>query len=706
MNEHDDTPAVRIRLAAARGMLFGGVAVLLVVFLPVPLFANAVGDVVLCGWSGVLVGGIAYYESRLLREGWGLAPAVVGTAFLVAGATPLVWLQAAYGASVLQTGSFSVSLSAALQAFDIGPEMFGYWFCMVGPLAVSQWLRFGAFPLARKRYFAVALALGAAIGLGASIAELAGGPWYQYLTGLGGAAAAVLLHIGLSGVFVLPGVAVVLEGREGSPPRAGSSARFQRARWIAAGLVIPVLAFAASEAGAGLATPEWQAPQLSTWLALAQGPGVQRVTYPLLIYAMVAFAAARFWRARGVWIEVGLAGGVVLAGVYCVIYLNALALSCFALLIGIGVLGLGPYFAFVAYSNAWFDYRADSSGAAELGQSEESAGDCSHEAGEFAATPVERLGWEAEPEGSPDARVHWVAAWLVGAGFTAWFAAQRLAEDFAALPPHPPDNCYIATAASRASPLLSGAQPVKFADGRVALVSRQLRVLKVGELVIARRCPRGHRALRWAYDRLGPILARRMGALSGSLVFLTLLPVQAGVEGLLRLAGLDLASLLKLAYPSPLDPSEEAPTQGAGGLSHRGSVDALLVRPVEVALSTLSEQARRKVGTATTDEALLLRLAEDLKKHLLSRDIPTRRNAPKPRSLEVVRALAMLDIPGNASYQQVTRAWDGFKKTYKAAMMRTHPDVSGHESTAHAQRINADHDLRKKAFRTIKKALE
>jgi len=125
------------------------------------------------------------------------------------------------------------------------------------------------------------------------------------------------------------------------------------------------------------------------------------------------------------------------------------------------------------------------------------------------------------------------------------------------------------------------------------------------------------------------------------------------------------------------------------------------------ALFSLSEQSRRNTSSTSTDEALLLRLAEDLKKHLLSRDIPQqRRNAPKTRSVEVQRALATLGLPPHATFQQANRAWEAAKKDYKVAMMRTHPDVSGQNSTALAQRINAEHDLRKKAFRVLKKALD
>jgi hypothetical protein len=124
------------------------------------------------------------------------------------------------------------------------------------------------------------------------------------------------------------------------------------------------------------------------------------------------------------------------------------------------------------------------------------------------------------------------------------------------------------------------------------------------------------------------------------------------------------------------------------------------------ALYTLSEQARRKTSSSATDEALLIRLAEDLKKHLLSRDIPhQRRNAPKTRGVEVVRALAAFGLPANATFQHVERAWAEAKKAYKVAMMRNHPDVSGQNSTALAQQLNADHDLRKKAYQKLKKAL-
>jgi hypothetical protein len=95
---------------------------------------------------------------------------------------------------------------------------------------------------------------------------------------------------------------------------------------------------------------------------------------------------------------------------------------------------------------------------------------------------------------------------------------------------------------------------VRFGDGQVVLVSRQLRVFKLGELVLLLVTPRLHRALRLVYDRAGPWLARRLSRRGATLTWLALFPAQLAVELGLRalLRGAD--ALIERTYPRPPAP--------------------------------------------------------------------------------------------------------------------------------------------------------
>jgi len=104
-----------------------------------------------------------------------------------------------------------------------------------------------------------------------------------------------------------------------------------------------------------------------------------------------------------------------------------------------------------------------------------------------------------------------------GFGLTAWFAVYAAAwrfdilkmyELYAALPPQPPPDCYIATAAARGHSQFVGARTVHRADGKSVQVNRQLQVLKCAELALLAIDPYWHKQLRKVYDRLGKPLAR------------------------------------------------------------------------------------------------------------------------------------------------------------------------------------------------------
>jgi hypothetical protein len=107
----------------------------------------------------------------------------------------------------------------------------------------------------------------------------------------------------------------------------------------------------------------------------------------------------------------------------------------------------------------------------------------------------------------------------IGFGITAWFAAYiaawrfailKMYELYAALPPQPPPDCYIATAAAQGHPRFVGSWVVRRADGISMRVNEQLQVLKYAELALIAVNPRLHGFLRRRYDAVGKPLARRM----------------------------------------------------------------------------------------------------------------------------------------------------------------------------------------------------
>lgn len=123
-----------------------------------------------------------------------------------------------------------------------------------------------------------------------------------------------------------------------------------------------------------------------------------------------------------------------------------------------------------------------------------------------------------------------VTAWLLrnqetkitflrGLGFTFWMGAYVVAwrvailkmyELYAALPPEPPPDCYIATAAAQGHPQFVGSRVILRADGTSLTVNRQLQILKFAELALVAVLPGVHKALRRVYDVTGQCLARKI----------------------------------------------------------------------------------------------------------------------------------------------------------------------------------------------------
>ena len=100
----------------------------------------------------------------------------------------------------------------------------------------------------------------------------------------------------------------------------------------------------------------------------------------------------------------------------------------------------------------------------------------------------------------------WIAVYAA-----AWrFDILKMYELYAALPPQPPPDCYIATAAAKGHPQFVESWLVQRADGQSMYVNQQLQILKCAELGLLAVQPRLHRALRIAYDVLGKSLARKI----------------------------------------------------------------------------------------------------------------------------------------------------------------------------------------------------
>ncbi len=107
-------------------------------------------------------------------------------------------------------------------------------------------------------------------------------------------------------------------------------------------------------------------------------------------------------------------------------------------------------------------------------------------------------------------RVIGLTAWM-GTYLVAWrFDILKMYELYAALPPTPPPDCYIATAAARGHPQFVHSWTIKRADGKFMQVNRQLQLLKCAELALLAVHPRSHKLFRGIYDVAGKRLARRI----------------------------------------------------------------------------------------------------------------------------------------------------------------------------------------------------
>ncbi len=112
----------------------------------------------------------------------------------------------------------------------------------------------------------------------------------------------------------------------------------------------------------------------------------------------------------------------------------------------------------------------------------------------------------------------WSAGYLAS---WAWALAQAQ-QHYASLPTERPQPCFVVGAAARGHPWLVRSWML---GGRP--VTRQLILLKAFEFQLERHAPRTHRALRSVYNRIGPVVAKRIRSpWSADLVYLALKPLE------------------------------------------------------------------------------------------------------------------------------------------------------------------------------------
>lgn len=324
--------------------------------------------------------------------------------------------------------------------------------------------------------------------------------------------------------------------------------------------LLPIFSFWATD----LLKPEWQNGQLGSYIILLLFPEASLLFFPLLIYSVICYLLLMLRPthfARAFVIRAGVYTGVLLALHYSIVVL-VYAFDSYAYivaLIWIFPLVFSPLYRWAA--SKWTAASVNTvlfilvSGALLI------------------VTLLTRgntlvLVFVALIMAAP----FWsflialrAAVWLYknyeatftlshGLGLTAWFGVYAAAwrydilkmyELYAALPPQPPPDCYIATAAAHGHPRFVRVWAVQRADGKPMQVNRQLQLLKCAEFALMAIYPRWHKRLRRVYDLIGKFLARKIqNPFLADMAYLCLKPLEwlAGIILKLIIPEIDLIS--------------------------------------------------------------------------------------------------------------------------------------------------------------------
>lgn len=290
-------------------------------------------------------------------------------------------------------------------------------------------------------------------------------------------------------------------------------------------ILFPIVSFSSID----LLKPDWQTGKLSDYIVLFLFPEASLIFFPLLAYSIVCYllfllTPTRF--ARSFVMRVGIYTGVLLTLQYSILLLMySIDLSTYVIF----PVWILPFVYTIIYRWAVARWTARTVNNVL-----------------FILTPSVLLIASLFTNGSAlflvlvvliMAAPFWslllavqASLWLIknyetkitlprGLGLTAWLAGYAAAwrfdilkmyELYAALPPTPPPDCYIATAAARGHPGFVHAWTVQYADGKSMQVNVQLQRLKCAELALMAISPRLHTFLRQIYDVIGKWLADRM----------------------------------------------------------------------------------------------------------------------------------------------------------------------------------------------------
>jgi len=278
-----------------------------------------------------------------------------------------------------------------------------------------------------------------------------------------------------------------------------------------------------------LVEPEWQDGKLSSYIILSLYPKASLLFFPLLAYSIVCywlllFAPSRF--SRSFVIRTGIYTGLLLALQYCIIILIFSLDTYLKILL---VVWVSPFILLWIYRRVVAKWTASKVNVfllvfvvvAALIGTLLTRGSLLVLALIFLIMVAPLWSFLIALRAAIWSFKNHETSFTIfrGLGLTAWIAGYAIAwrydilkmfEIYTRLPPQPPSDCYIATAATEGHPRFVGSHTVQRADGKSMRVNGQLQTLKCAELALLAVNPRLHKTLRRIYDVVGKSLARRM----------------------------------------------------------------------------------------------------------------------------------------------------------------------------------------------------
>jgi hypothetical protein len=344
---------------------------------------------------------------------------------------------------------------------------------------------------------------------------------------------------------------------EPSPPpiKRPAFARFGKAIWAFAGIILPLVAFGcAAPAGNWAADSPWQSGEFWVYATLVMKWPAVWPFYPLLLLSMTSLGLFLWDRDRYaelLAVRLGLYGGVILALQFCWLLYSPTdkfgpavgkTLLIVTMILGLTQVVIVVLLIAAIVLNPWFKRMRRRWGwkrpalslvtiVAGLTLFQVVVFD---DSGEWLLTPpvivlflllvvspawafaayacaafdVFRRSYKTERRWSL-LSLFAIITWATCL-FGAWRRAMDLAiREYATLPVENP-NCFVCTAAARGHQQLVGSEPVFINESIVVWINRQLRVLKAAELAMVIVAPCTHRSIRRVYNLIGPGVAARM----------------------------------------------------------------------------------------------------------------------------------------------------------------------------------------------------